>query len=89
MVKTYSNSYDVFLRGEEIASGSQRINDLDVLIKSAGARGVNLNNVKPYLDSFKYGSWPHAGIGLGLVSVILFCLIFRRSDFVFITTNTA
>ena len=31
----YTNSYDVFLRGEEITSGAQRIHDVDMLTESA------------------------------------------------------
>lgn len=28
----YSNSFDVFIRGEEIISGAQRIHDADLLV---------------------------------------------------------
>jgi aspartyl-tRNA synthetase len=31
----YSNSYDMFMRGEEILSGAQRIHDPDYLVKRA------------------------------------------------------
>jgi aspartyl-tRNA synthetase len=33
----FSNSYDVFLRGEEITSGAQRIHDPQLLIERAEA----------------------------------------------------
>lgn len=36
----YSNSYDVFIRGEEIISGAQRIHDADLL--AGGCRGGQL-----------------------------------------------
>jgi aspartyl-tRNA synthetase len=29
--KNYSNSFDVFIRGEEIISGAQRVHDADLL----------------------------------------------------------
>lgn len=46
----YSNSYDMFMRGEEILSGAQRIHDPDYLMERAkhhqiGEWGVNLLNV--------------------------------------------
>lgn len=35
----YSNSFDVFIRGEEIISGAQRIHDPDLLVgECAGLR---------------------------------------------------
>lgn len=36
----YSNSYDLFIRGEEIVSGAQRIHDVDLLIERANALGM-------------------------------------------------
>lgn len=35
----YSNAYDIFLRGQEISSGAQRIHDADMLAKNAAAFG--------------------------------------------------
>ena len=32
-----SNSYDLFIRGEEIVSGAQRIHDVDLLVERAKA----------------------------------------------------
>ncbi len=50
----------------EIIGGSQREDNLDVLLKS-----IRDNNLEPerygwYLDLRKYGSVPHAGFGLGI-----------------------
>lgn len=61
----YSNSYDFFLRGEEIMSGAQRIHDPELLTKSAQARGVPPSSIQAYIDSFKFGAPPHAGGGVG------------------------
>jgi hypothetical protein len=36
----YSNSYDMFMRGEEILSGAQRIHDADFLTERARHHGV-------------------------------------------------
>jgi len=62
----YSNSYDMFLRGEEIVSGAQRIHDSKLLLKRAAELKVNLTPVQAYVDCFKYGAPPHAGLGAGL-----------------------
>lgn len=70
----YTNSYDLFIRGEEIVSGSQRIHDAGMLEESAKSRGVTLSQIQPYLDAFKYGAPPHGGCGIGLERVVLFYL---------------
>ena len=36
----YSNSYDMFMRGEEILSGAQRIHDPDLLTERAKFHGL-------------------------------------------------
>jgi len=70
----YTNSYDFILRGEEICSGAQRIHDYNLLIQRAKAKGVAIDTIKDYVDSFKYGAPPHAGCGLGLERIVmLFC----------------
>ena len=38
----YSNSYDMFMRGEEILSGAQRIHDPDMLTERASAHGIGM-----------------------------------------------
>jgi len=70
----YSNAYDIFLRGQEISSGAQRIHDSDMLKKNAEAFGVTVKSIQSYADSFKYGAWPHAGCGLGLERVVMLFL---------------
>ena len=62
----YSNSFDMFLRGEEIVSGAQRIHDSELLLKRAAELKVDLTPIQPYVDCFKYGAPPHAGLGCGL-----------------------
>jgi aspartyl-tRNA synthetase len=70
----WTNSYDVFLRGEEIVSGAQRIHDPAMLLEVAKSKGVDLAPVQPYVDAFKYGAFPHGGGGVGLERVVmLFC----------------
>jgi nondiscriminating aspartyl-tRNA synthetase len=70
----YSNSYDVFIRGEEIISGAQRVHDPDLLTERALACGVPVPTIQSYIDSFKYGAPPHGGAGVGLERVVmLYC----------------
>lgn len=70
----YSNSYDFFMRGEEILSGAQRIHDSTLLAEKANEHSIELNTIKPYLDAFKYGAPPHAGGGIGLERVLMLYL---------------
>ncbi|XP_064471090.1 aspartate--tRNA ligase, cytoplasmic-like isoform X2 [Ornithodoros turicata] len=70
----YSNSYDMFMRGEEILSGAQRIHDPEFLTKRAKEHGIDLEKIKAYIDSFRYGAPPHAGGGIGLERVTMLYL---------------
>jgi len=69
-----SNSYDLFIRGEEIVSGAQRIHDPELLVERANACGVPLNTIQSYVDAFKHGAHPHAGGGIGLERVVMLYL---------------
>ncbi|XP_028779365.1 aspartate--tRNA ligase 2, cytoplasmic [Neltuma alba] len=70
----YSNSFDVFIRGEEIISGAQRIHVPEFLEKRAAACGIDVRTISTYIDSFRYGAPPHGGFGVGLERVVmLFC----------------
>lgn len=73
---TYSNSYDFFLRGEEILSGAQRIHDPVFLAQRMREFGVDPEGagLKDYVDGFKLGCPPHAGGGIGLERVIFLYL---------------
>lgn len=72
----YSNSFDIFMRGEEIVSGAQRIHDLKMLKTRAtamlGEDGVE--SISGYMDAFRYGAWPHGGAGVGLERVVMLYL---------------
>lgn len=71
-----SNSYDFFMRGEEIMSGAQRINDAKELEESMKNKGVdpNLEGFQDYINAFRQGCAPHAGGGLGLNRIVMFFL---------------
>ncbi|CAG7786801.1 unnamed protein product [Allacma fusca] len=70
----YSNSYDMFMRGEEILSGAQRIHDSAFLTERAKHHGIDLETIKSYIDAFKYGCPPHAGGGIGMERVTMLYL---------------
>ncbi|GJN27106.1 hypothetical protein PR202_gb15096 [Eleusine coracana subsp. coracana] len=73
----YGNSFDVFIRGEQVISGSQRIHNHEVLMKLAAEFSIDTNHVTKYLDLFRfvwYGLPPHGGFGACLYRVVmLFC----------------
>ncbi|XP_053981344.1 aspartate--tRNA ligase, cytoplasmic [Hylaeus volcanicus] len=69
-----SNSYDMFMRGEEIISGAQRIHDPELLTERAKHHGIDLEKIKAYIDAFRYGCPPHAGGGIGLERVVMLYL---------------
>lgn len=72
----YSNSYDFFMRGEEILSGAQRIHDPELLKERMTAHEVDytMDGVNDYVEAFTYGCAPHAGGGIGLERVLMFFL---------------
>ena len=45
----YSNSYDMFMRGEEILSGAQRIHNTEFLIERANHHRIELNTISSYI----------------------------------------
>ncbi|KAF4367227.1 hypothetical protein G4B88_026734 [Cannabis sativa] len=70
----YSNSFDVFIRGEEIISGAQRVHVPELLAERAQGCGIDVKTISTYIDSFRYGAPPHGGFGVGLERVVmLFC----------------
>ncbi|CDK27411.1 unnamed protein product [Kuraishia capsulata CBS 1993] len=72
----YSNSYDFFMRGEEILSGAQRVHDADLLVERFKALDIDPTQpgLDDYVESFRYGCPPHAGGGIGLERVVMFFL---------------
>jgi nondiscriminating aspartyl-tRNA synthetase len=62
----YTNSFDIFMRGQEILSGGQRIHESKFLEKKIKAQGINPDSMAEYLEGFRWGAPPHAGCGIGL-----------------------
>ncbi len=57
--------YDLIWNGVEITTGAQREHRYEVLKAQAEEKGLQ-NDVKFYLEFFKYGCPPHGGFGLGV-----------------------
>lgn len=60
-----SNSYDFFMRGEEILSGAQRVHDPAFLVERLKEVGIDPKSMEGYVDAFRLGAPPHAGGGIG------------------------
>ncbi|KFH42292.1 Aspartate--tRNA ligase, cytoplasmic-like protein [Hapsidospora chrysogenum ATCC 11550] len=72
-----TNAFDFFLRGQEILSGGQRINDPDELEERIRSKGVDPKSpgIKEYLGTFRQvGVPPHGGGGIGLDRVVAWFL---------------
>lgn len=70
----YTNSYDLFIRGQEICSGAQRVHDPELLRKQVAEKGMPLEPLTDYITSFEHGAPPHAGAGIGLERVVFLYL---------------
>ena len=57
--------YDLIWRGIEITTGAQREHRYEELAKNAAEKGLG-EDVKFYLDFFKYGCPPHGGFAIGV-----------------------
>ncbi len=76
--------YDLIWRGTEITTGAQREHRYEVLKKQAEEKGLG-EDVKFYLEFFKYGCPPHGGFGLGVdrLTMLLVGLPIKDSMFLF------
>jgi len=54
----------------EIVGGGERISDADLLLKRLHEHGLPEESFRWYLDLRKYGSFPHAGFGMGIERVV-------------------
>ncbi|ODQ51305.1 aspartyl-tRNA synthetase [Saitoella complicata NRRL Y-17804] len=70
----YTNSFDIFLRGQEILTGGQRIHDPDMLEEAMRANRIRPDSMREYLDAFRWGVAPHAGAGIGLERLVMLFL---------------
>lgn len=71
---TYSNSFDIFVRGEEILSGGQRLHSAPALEAALEAKGIAKESMREYLEAFQFAMPPHAGGGIGLERLVMLFL---------------
>jgi hypothetical protein len=69
-----TNSFDFFVRGQEILSGGQRIHDAALLIERLKKQNVDPLSLKEYIDGFRWAAPPHAGAGIGLERLVMLIL---------------
>ena len=61
-----SEGFDAIYRGLEISSGGQRVHIPELLEEMLKSKKLNPKDFRSYIDSFCYGSPPHAGWSIGL-----------------------
>ncbi|MBR2972433.1 MAG: aspartate--tRNA(Asn) ligase [Clostridia bacterium] len=76
--------YDLIWRGVEITTGAQREHRYDVLKAQAEEKGL-AEDVKFYLEFFRYGCPPHGGFGLGIdrLTMLFLGLSIKEVQFLF------
>lgn len=80
--------YDLIWKGVEITTGAQREHRYDVLKAQADEKGLG-EDVKHYLQFFKYGCPPHGGFGMGLdrITMMLLDITIKEVMFLFRSPN--
>lgn len=77
--------YDLIWKGVEITTGAQREHRYEEIVKNAKEKGL-AEDVKFYLEFFKYGCPPHGGFGLGvdrLTMLLLDIPSVKETQFIF------
>lgn len=76
--------YDLIWRGTEITTGAQREHRYEQLRKQADEKGLG-EDVKFYMDFFRYGCPPHGGFGLGVdrLTMLLLGIPIKEAMFIF------
>ena len=76
--------YDLIWRGTEITTGAQREHRYEQLRKQADEKGLG-EDVKFYMDFFRFGCPPHGGFGLGVdrLTMLLLGISIKEVMFLF------
>lgn len=70
----YTNSFDIFVRGQEITTGGQRIHDAGLLIERMEKHKIDPKTQAEYMQGFEWAAPPHAGAGIGLERLLMLLL---------------
>src|SRR3989338_910794 len=62
----YCEGFDCIYKGLEITSGGQRIHLPELLIAKIKQKGLKVESLKDFIDSFRFGAPPHSGWSIGL-----------------------
>jgi len=80
--------FDLYWRGIEITTGAQREHRYDILRQQADEKGLT-EDVKFYMEFFRYGCPPHGGFGLGVdrLTMVLLNQVINQTMFLFRSPN--
>ena len=67
----WARSIDLIYKGTELSSGGQREHRHTQIIKQAKEKGMALENLKWFIDHFKYGVPPHGGFSIGIERIVM------------------
>ncbi|KAM3401264.1 hypothetical protein ACQJBY_005809 [Aegilops geniculata] len=67
---SYSNSFDAFIRGQEVLSGSQRIHCKELLVQRIKESKYNTKSFQHFTETFRCGAPPRGGFGAGLERIV-------------------
>ncbi|KAK3332866.1 hypothetical protein B0T19DRAFT_112647 [Cercophora scortea] len=70
----FTNSFDIFLRGQEITTGGQRVHNPRLLAERMKKAGIDPATMQEYMQGFEWGVLPHAGCGIGLERLVFLLL---------------
>ncbi|HVT74798.1 MAG TPA: aspartate--tRNA(Asn) ligase [Candidatus Paceibacterota bacterium] len=66
-----SKRADLLYRGIEVTTLAQREHRVDILERQALDKGMSLDDLKDYMNFFRYGCPPHGGAGIGPARLIM------------------
>lgn len=66
-----TKTYDLLYKGIEITSGAQREHRYDQLKANIAENGIDPENMREYLEFFRYGAPTHGGFGLGITRTLV------------------
>lgn len=66
-----TKSFDLLYKGVEITTGAQREHRVEKLEIQAKEKGMNLEELKNYINFFRFGCPPHGGVGIGPGRIIM------------------
>lgn len=70
----FNQGFDLIGRGTEWMTGGRRIHNYDTLLAHAKEWGINPDNIKLYLQAFKYGMPPLGGFAFGAERITMHIL---------------